>query len=383
MVTQSLYGDLETARDHFSEACFPVLLVDEALTILFANQQAAELFPALKLPDGLRTLLAAEEAAGCCHRISQQKHFKQNLSFLSGHTVTMAFLPTLGAGDQKMAYVFFVAALSPQETTPPLEQLLGYSSLGLSARVRESLSDIFYALAAARNKLPPQQAVQIQPQLETINRSCYGILRDMDNITRRSRTTDPQGQKIQAVDFWSECAQLMDATSALLRGTDVDFHYALPSTTVCVLCDFSQVTCALLNAISNACLYGGPEATIRVSGKDLESALVVTVSDDGPGIPAGLLDSVFQPAPGLKKNNHVPGLGLGLNTARQIVTATGGTMAVQSQEGMGTTVAFTFPVAAGEKTEDLTFFSNSAEYLQDRFSPVYLGLCGVVQPPLL
>ena len=58
-------------------------------------------------------------------------------------------------------------------------------------------------------------------------------------------------------------------------------------------------------------------------------------------------------------------------------------MAVQSQEGMGTTVAFTFPVAAGEKTEDLTFFSNSAEYLQDRFSPVYLGLCGVVQPPLL
>lgn len=48
-------------------------------------------------------------------------------------------------------------------------------------------------------------------------------------------------------------------------------------------------------------------------------------------------------------------------------------MAVQSQEGSGTTVAFTFPAAVGEEPMDSTFSSDSSEYLQDRFSPVYGG----------
>lgn len=383
-MTQSLQADPESARDHFADACFPVLLVDGELTILFANKEASEQFPAFRLPDGLRTLLSAEEAAGCVSRVRQRKHFKQNLSSLSGQPMSAAFVPAEDSGESVMAYVFFVAAMSAQnDREMPLTSLLGYSSLGLSARVRESLSDIFYALASARAKLDPEQAEKVREQTETISRSCYRILRDMDNIARRGRAGDPEGQHIELVDFWSECAQLLEAASALLQGAGVKFSYALPFTTVCVRCDFSQVSCALLNIISNACLYSGPQATVRVIGRDLGSFLVLTVSDDGPGIPSQQLEGVFEPAPGLEKGGGVPGLGLGLNTARQIVTAMGGTMAVQSQEGSGTTVAFTFPAAVGEEPMDSTFSSDSSEYLQDRFSPVYVGLCGVVSPPLM
>ena len=57
-MTQSLQADPESARDHFADACFPVLLVDGELTILFANKEASEQFPAFRLPDGLRTLLS-------------------------------------------------------------------------------------------------------------------------------------------------------------------------------------------------------------------------------------------------------------------------------------------------------------------------------------
>jgi two-component system OmpR family sensor kinase len=70
---------------------------------------------------------------------------------------------------------------------------------------------------------------------------------------------------------------------------------------------------------------------------------VIEVTDDGPGIPADLLPTVFER---FTKSTESRGSGLGLSIARAIVTAHGGTIAAESgSSGHGTTIRISLPLA--------------------------------------
>ncbi len=87
------------------------------------------------------------------------------------------------------------------------------------------------------------------------------------------------------------------------------------------------------NLISNAVTFSPPGGTIRLSAQRQGGEVVVTVSDEGPGIPEGKLEAVFQrfyterPA-GEKFGTHS---GLGLSISKQIVEAHGGTIEAQNR----------------------------------------------------
>ena len=68
-------------------------------------------------------------------------------------------------------------------------------------------------------------------------------------------------------------------------------------------------------------------------------AVVLSVSDDGVGIPAEDLDRIFQPFHG----GFAKGAGLGLAIVHRIVSEQGGSIAVHSQAGQGTTIDVILP----------------------------------------
>jgi len=84
----------------------------------------------------------------------------------------------------------------------------------------------------------------------------------------------------------------------------------------------------LLNAI-DATDKGG---SISVSASAAGGVLVLTVADDGSGIPAEVLPRLFRPYFTTKKH----GTGLGLFVLRRIVEAHGGSVGVESEVGRGT-----------------------------------------------
>jgi signal transduction histidine kinase len=79
----------------------------------------------------------------------------------------------------------------------------------------------------------------------------------------------------------------------------------------------------LSNLIDNAVRYGG---AARVSLIENTSDWVVTIADDGPGIPADLFEQAFEPFQRLEssRNRETGGTGLGLSIARDIALAHGG-----------------------------------------------------------
>jgi signal transduction histidine kinase len=144
---------------------------------------------------------------------------------------------------------------------------------------------------------------------------------------------------------------------ALLRGLAVQsfstaerarlqFVDALPG--VEISGDRSWLERALVNVIGNALKYTPGESPVRIMlAADGDSA-VITVTDEGPGIPAAELSLVFQRFyRASNTRRRVEGSGLGLFIARQVIQAHGGEASVQSEEGRGTTIRFRLPLRAG------------------------------------
>ncbi len=99
---------------------------------------------------------------------------------------------------------------------------------------------------------------------------------------------------------------------------------------------------ALANLVGNALSYGG---AARVELERGPGRVLLRVEDDGPGIPEGELESVFQPFRRLEasRNRETGGTGLGLTIARSILRAHGGEVRLINRKGGGLAAVATLP----------------------------------------
>lgn len=126
----------------------------------------------------------------------------------------------------------------------------------------------------------------------------------------------------------------------------IDLVVELPEIPSRVLVDTGRIGQALDNLLSNAIKFTGTGGSVTARVTPVDGQVRVSVSDTGIGIPAdeqGLLFTRFFRA-STATRNAVPGVGLGLTITRAIVLAHGGTMDVDSEEGVGTTFSFALPV---------------------------------------
>lgn len=116
-----------------------------------------------------------------------------------------------------------------------------------------------------------------------------------------------------------------------------------------VRCDPDRMAQVFSNLIGNAVKYA-PGGCIRVVLRAEAGCIYGSVSDEGPGIPAAELDTVFQPYVRLRQSEggEAAGSGLGLYIARGIVEAHGGRIWVESAPGQGTTFTFCLPLASAQ-----------------------------------
>jgi signal transduction histidine kinase len=101
---------------------------------------------------------------------------------------------------------------------------------------------------------------------------------------------------------------------------------------------------ALRNVIENANRYGGET---RVSHRARKDEFVISVEDDGPGIPATELERVFDPFFRLEQSRSLEtgGHGLGLSIARTIIRAHGGDISLSNRDEGGLRATIVIPFA--------------------------------------
>ncbi|MBO6782590.1 MAG: PAS domain-containing sensor histidine kinase [Alphaproteobacteria bacterium] len=98
------------------------------------------------------------------------------------------------------------------------------------------------------------------------------------------------------------------------------------------------------NLLSNAAKYSPRNPRIEVTGQSLAPELIrISVADNGVGIPAEDLDRLFDRFFRASTSEGIPGTGIGLNLAHDLVVLHGGTIDVESQVGAGTVFHVTLP----------------------------------------
>ncbi len=121
---------------------------------------------------------------------------------------------------------------------------------------------------------------------------------------------------------------------------------ALPLLTL----DRGKLEQVLNNLIGNAIKYSYPNTRITVSLTSADRDVTVAVSDQGQGIPETDLPKLFKAfgRANVRTTAGEQSTGLGLAIARKIIEGHGGTIAVQSQVGAGSTFSFHLPCTAAQ-----------------------------------
>lgn len=136
-----------------------------------------------------------------------------------------------------------------------------------------------------------------------------------------------------------------DASSSHVRVDVGD----LPLTTAC--CSPGVLASIVGNLLSNAIKHMPADATTRVvsiQASQADARVCVEVSDTGGGVAEQERRRIFEPY--VRVDSSRPGLGLGLATAKRLVVAHGGRIAVRSHAGGGSVFWFELPCRVSERT---------------------------------
>ncbi|GGY62780.1 DUF4118 domain-containing protein [Pseudoduganella albidiflava] len=132
------------------------------------------------------------------------------------------------------------------------------------------------------------------------------------------------------------------ASRTLLAGHRI--ATALPAGLPLVRYDAVLIERVLGNLLENAAKYTPAGSTITLSARVFRGSLEVTVADDGPGLPAGQEEAIFEKFTRGERESAKPGVGLGLAICRAIIEAHGGAISARRGGGGGAALVFTLPL---------------------------------------
>jgi ABC-type sugar transport system ATPase subunit len=187
-----------------------------------------------------------------------------------------------------------------------------------------------------------------QECLENIGRGCERLTELVDNLLDMSSlekgTLRIEKEQISLAELAKQVTLALWRRSQSVRDIVLHFPPDFPE----VWADPKRIEQVLNNLLDNAVKYCPHEQTIGVSGvvDEVARRVVVTVDDQGVGIPAEHLERVFErfyrvPNP---DTGGVEGSGLGLSICKGIIERHGGQMWVTSTVGKGSSFSFSIPL---------------------------------------
>ena len=218
----------------------------------------------------------------------------------------------------------------------------------MAARIRQFVSDRTFLLTAIGHDLrTPITRLKLRAEWMEDDEQRRKMLADLDELEALVSATLAFGRDVAG----SEPAVPMDLV-ALVRTVLDDATDARPNAAPPRYDGPAQLRMqgrpvalkrAFANLVGNGMAYGGGVAARIEPGVGVA---VITLDDDGPGIPADSLDRVFDPFYRLEtsRNRETGGVGLGLPITRNILRAHGGDVVLSNRAGGGLRAAVTLPV---------------------------------------
>jgi len=225
---------------------------------------------------------------------------------------------------------------------------LGTLAAGLAHEINNPLTYLLLELQQATRLLPAVTTDNNRALVAQIDKLIHDSLDGAERIrgitTAIRAFSRPDDIRLKPVDIRAPLdAAVKLATNEIRRRARLATNYADP---LVVMANEGQLGQVFLNLLTNAA-HAIPEGNvdaheIRVQSSIENDKVIVEVSDTGSGIPSHLLGRVFEPFFSTKPVGQ--GTGLGLSISHSIVAGFGGSIAVTSEMGRGSTFRVLLPM---------------------------------------
>lgn len=200
-------------------------------------------------------------------------------------------------------------------------------------------------LMLERDSLTPKQVETVEVILD----NCRHLVRLLNDLLDLARS---DAGRLAVTREPTAVAPLVDDAVRTMRaqteGADQALGADLEPDLPLVDVEADRIRQVLVNLLTNAHEYAPEGASIEVTARLAGAEVEIAVTDNGPGIPEDQIEHIFERFvrgdAGLTQ--RVGGTGLGLAISKSLVELHGGTIAVESTPGVGSTFSFRLPAVA-------------------------------------
>jgi len=198
-----------------------------------------------------------------------------------------------------------------------------------------------------------------EEEKETLRESIAACKRLIRLVNSMLDITQIESGKMRMNVAPADLRQIVNSVGALFhhesRERGVHLEIELPARLPRLIVDAERIEQVLINLIGNAMKFTEPGGSITVSVRQHAGTIEVAVKDTGIGISPDDQAHIFDEFIQIRRqasNRQRHGSGLGLAIAKRIVEAHGGTIAVSSAPGAGSTFRFTVPLEPAKASAD-------------------------------
>jgi two-component system NtrC family sensor kinase len=214
---------------------------------------------------------------------------------------------------------------------------LGMLSAGVAHEINNPLGGVLALTALALEDLPPDDPNR--ESLEEVVRQaqrCKAIVKGLLDFSRQSASSS------EPVDLGRAAQEALALVRAQAAFFNIEMVCAFEPHLPPVMATRAELQQVILNIVVNAAQAMGERGRLTLTTDSSEGFAELAISDTGHGIPPDRIGHVFDPF--FTTKDEAKGTGLGLSIAYGIVSKHGGTIAVESEVGVGTTFTIRFPV---------------------------------------
>jgi len=218
---------------------------------------------------------------------------------------------------------------------------IGQVAAAVGHELRNPLGVLTNSLYLIRTALPSGDTERIERHLATADREIGAAVVIVEGLLDFARQSEPELEEFDLDDLVDE------ALSVAAPPAGIDVARRRLDDVGGVRGDRQQLRQVLLNLLTNAYAAMDGEGVIMIDAVADGKRVEIRVSDTGTGMDEDTVNHIFDPF----YTRKAKGIGLGLAVTRRIVEAHGGTIAVRSAPGEGTTFAVKLPGALVPKAE--------------------------------
>lgn len=384
MIETTYLKNVEDYISTFSSFPIPVFICDLSFGIQWGNKEGERFLAEKIVSNEFYKVLSKLRSEFVIKSLREKGYYKFD-GLLPGLEKRLILAPVYRessiVGFLLIVYDRDVADSLTDSDSPNFEEL-SRATNDVMKNARDVLQNMFVTVDNLMVKTNLLKATGITQELSKVNFDSYRLLRLINNTENMYelgvQTVIPEFALID-INSWLE--EIEPGVIGIIKGLDIKFTLDLSDELILLNADRKWFQVAFFNVLHNSIYYTKKDNEITVATKKTPDGVIISIKDKGLGTPEKEKKKLFVSTYSKGYKGQLPLGGLGLTIVKEVMRLHKGRVEIDSVDGEGTEVRLYFPSNYFTKTISFSQTNYDENILQNKFSPLYIGLTSAAATP--